>query len=672
MTESINCAECGAPIPANWLEGYCPQCLLGLASTFTVEEPLEPGRPALQDGLPRTSTPSGYELLEVLGEGGMGVVYKARQRALNRVVALKMIRSGAFASGSEVRRFRSEAQAVAKLQHPNVVTIHDVGEQDGRPYFSMEYIEGKNLAQIIRQTPLSPERAARYVETIATTVHHAHQRGILHRDLKPANILIDAADQPRITDFGLAKHLEDDTEFTVSGAVMGTPSYMPPEQAAGRRQEIGPASDVYSLGAILYDLLIGRPPFRADTPVDTLRQVLDDDPAPLRLLNRIVPRDLETICLKCLAKEPSHRYASAQELADDLKRFRNREPIRARPIGYAGRFWRWGRRNPTLAALSGLVLLTFGLVAVAALLFRQEMKKAILEESVLAAEVIAHELTQLKETVARAATTPQLPPMAPFYQGGDTNALRDHLAGLASLVNEKGWPWMGTTNAFESWSAFDTNGILLARWPVAETEWSHGFADRDHFKGAWDKYRETGVATPHVARAFHSRTDRSDKFGISIVVLREDDTNAPAVGTLMATITTAPSFRRKDIDFKAVLIAKADPSDHGSRESYLIMVHPAFQRHDDAISIKELPLPAEGSGGLYVDPAASVYRNYSGLWLAVQTNIPESPFTVIVQRRDRIIDALGTALLVAVLAGLTLLVWRLVRRRRIARTKPGP
>jgi WD40 repeat protein/tRNA A-37 threonylcarbamoyl transferase component Bud32 len=297
-----------------------------------------------------------YELLEEIARGGMGVVYKARQVSLNRIVAVKMILAGQLASEAEVKRFCAEAEAAANLQHPNIVAIHEVGKHEGQHYFSMDFIEGISLAELVREKPLPGQRAAKYVKIIADAIDYAHQQGTLHRDLKPSNVLIDANDQPRVTDFGLAKRIEGGSEQTATGQVIGTPSYMPPEQAGARRGALGPASDVYSVGAILYELLTGRPPFRAETPVDTLLQVLEAEPVSPRLLNSRVERDLETICLKCLQKVPARRYASAHELSEDLLRYQAGEPIKARPVGRLERLGRWAKRNPALATVSSLAV----------------------------------------------------------------------------------------------------------------------------------------------------------------------------------------------------------------------------------------------------------------------------------------------------------------------------
>jgi WD40 repeat protein len=303
-----------------------------------------------------------YELLDELGRGGMGVVYRARQGKLNRLVALKMILAGEYAGERDVARFRTEAEAVARLQHPNIVQIFEVGEHDGHPYFSLEFVDGGSLAQKLDGTPLPPQQAARLVETLARAMHAAHQAGVVHRDLKPANVLLTADGTPKITDFGLAKKVGGEPGastpggLTGSNAIMGTPSYMAPEQAGGDSKKVGPVADVYALGAILYELLTGRPPFKASTPLDTVLQVVSDEPVPPRRLQPKTPRDLETICLKCLQKAPGRRYASAGALADDLRRFQAGEPIAARPIGRVERAAKWVRRNPMVAALAFAVV----------------------------------------------------------------------------------------------------------------------------------------------------------------------------------------------------------------------------------------------------------------------------------------------------------------------------
>jgi tetratricopeptide (TPR) repeat protein len=317
-----------------------------------------------------------YELLEQIGQGGMGVVYRARQRSLNREVALKMIPFGALAGEEALRRFRAEAEAAAQLQHPNIVAIHEVGERGGQHFFSMELIRGGTLADRLRPGPLPAREAATLLQTVARAVHYAHEQGILHRDLKPANILLDAAGQPHVTDFGLAKRMDSEATLTLTGQVLGSPNYMAPEQAAGTRGNVGPRSDLYALGAVLYHALTGRPPFQAEGMEALLEQVFNQEPVAPRLLNPSVPPDLETACLKCLDKDPARRYSSAAELADDLRRWLEGEPIKARPVTRTQRAVKWARRRPAVAALSASLAIVLLVVAIgspiAAVQFRRQ------------------------------------------------------------------------------------------------------------------------------------------------------------------------------------------------------------------------------------------------------------------------------------------------------------
>ncbi|MGO9465172.1 MAG: protein kinase domain-containing protein [Isosphaeraceae bacterium] len=329
---------------------------------------------------------SDYVLIEPIAHGGMGTVFKARQRSLNRIVAVKLVRGGALAGDDDRKRFRQEAEAVAALDHPNIVSIYEVGEHDGFSYFSMKLAGGGSLAQRLHEYTADPRSAAKLVATVARAIHHAHERGILHRDLKPSNIVIDDLGQPQVSDFGLAKRLEDESELTQSGTILGTPSYMAPEQASGKRGAVATATDVYGLGAVLYTLLVGRPPFRGDSVLETIEEVKKSEPEPPSGVNRRVDRDLETTCLKCLEKEPERRYASALALAEDLERWLRGEPIAARPLSRPVRLqrWAWRRRRWLAAGVATLVMLVLiGLGMGQALRLRRAGKLVLQQERVI-------------------------------------------------------------------------------------------------------------------------------------------------------------------------------------------------------------------------------------------------------------------------------------------------
>ncbi len=347
------CRRCGAAIPPDSPQHSCGACLL--------ETGLGPVEPEREVNVDLASSPmlmdfGDYELLEQIGRGGQGVVFRARQKSLNRIVALKVIGLGQWATEANLKRFRLEAEAAARLEHPGIVPIHEVGERDGSCYFSMKFVEGGQLDEVARRTPMSIRQAAELIAKVARTVHYAHEHGILHRDIKPGNILLDRRGEPHLTDFGLARLVESESTVTRTMEVLGTPSYMAPEQAVGNNAAISSVTDVYGLGAVLYQLLTGQPPFAGGTTYETIKLLLDTEPRQPRLLNPKIDRDLSTICLKCLEKDPKRRYSSALALAEDLEHWLKHEPIEARRTGIFTRGQKWMRRNPTSALLAASLI----------------------------------------------------------------------------------------------------------------------------------------------------------------------------------------------------------------------------------------------------------------------------------------------------------------------------
>src|SRR6266496_4337596 len=361
------CENCGNKIFDDAPKGLCPACLVDTAISLLPDESVAAGDDCSATRRTETLGDVGnYELLEEIGRGAQGVVYRARQKSLNRIVALKIIGLGHWATRAHVRRFRLEAEAAAKLDHPFIVPIHEIGESNGSCYFSMQLVEGGQLDEVLKRQSRSfgIRQAAELIAKLALTVHHAHERGILHRDIKPGNILLDAKGDRHLTDFGLARLVETESTVTRTTEAWGTPSYMAPEQARGDNEQLTSATVVYGLGAVFYQLLTGHPPFAGGTTYDTIKLLLDTEPRPPRLINPKIERDLSTICLKCLEKEPQRRYSSALGLAEDLERWLRHEPIGARHSGVFTRSQKWIRRNSKTAALWVISLAFLGTVGV--------------------------------------------------------------------------------------------------------------------------------------------------------------------------------------------------------------------------------------------------------------------------------------------------------------------
>src|SRR5205809_3157943 len=385
MTVIRTCGKCGAKIFAEAPQEFCSACLLETGLGLFVDEPVagdglsavasaEADYPGRCDDAPlpdrkkaaRAAKMLGdfgdYELLEEIGRGGQGVVYRAHQKSLNRTVALKLIGLGHWATEAHLKRFRREAESAASLEHPCIVPIYEVGEREGTCYFSMGFIEGDQLDEVVRREPMAPRRAAELIAKVARTVHYAHEHHILHRDIKPGNILLDQQGEPHLTDFGLARLVETESTVTRTREVLGTPSYMSPEQAVGNNDAVSSATDVYGIGAVLYQLLTCHSPFAGGTTYETIKLLHDTEPRQPRLWNSRIDRDLSTVCLKCLEKDPQRRYSSARALAEDLEHWLGHEPILARRSGIVTRGRKWLQRNPTVAAM---VALSLALIAAA-------------------------------------------------------------------------------------------------------------------------------------------------------------------------------------------------------------------------------------------------------------------------------------------------------------------
>lgn len=596
-----------------------------------------------------------YELLEEIARGGMGVIYKARQFSLGRIVAIKMIRCGDLATAEDIQRFRNEAEAVANLHHRNIVAIHEVGEHEGQYYFSMNFIEGGSLAQLVRENPLPVQEAVAIVQQAAEAVQYAHERGVLHRDIKPSNILIDKNGDVLITDFGLAKRVNIDSNLTQTGQILGTPSYMPPEQAMGIQALMGPACDVYALGAVLYELLTARPPFAAATPIETIQQVLDQESVSPRLLNGVIPRDLETICLKCLEKSPSQRYRTPLELAEELKRFSQGVPIVARPLGRIARCWRWCRRNPVAAVLftGAAVLLIF--VTIESLWLARQREQLLVEEvqrhnrsaAKWVATLVELELEGWRQTVLQAAT--ELRSSAPLLESLDRGQLsskqmkqqikqidpNDKLQSLCKKWqddSEKVFP-----GVFTSWYVFNREGVIIALWPP-QTRDSIGkhFSGREYVNHHFERPQTKDA---HVSPVFLSENDGIFKYAISAAILDDENVFQGVVAGSIAVGPTLGKHKLSEKRQKVVVVGRGDPNPArngvdavAQKHQYPVLIHDEYQAGQEPVEFPnhKLWLPSLAtSDDEHVDPI------YGGRWLAAFEPVENTEFRVVVQQRYR-------------------------------------
>jgi eukaryotic-like serine/threonine-protein kinase len=666
-----------------------------------------------------------YELLEHIGEGGMGVVYKAWQKSLKRPVALKMIRSGQFASPADLQRFRNEAELVGNLDDTHIVPIYYVGEHDGRLYYTMKLIEGGNLASRLDEFRLPAPGAApasrrevrdrqvklvQLLRCLARSVNHAHRRGILHRDLKPGNVLLDPQGEPHITDFGLAKRFEGETMAEESGLIVGTASYMSPEQASGRTRGLTTAVDVYSLGAMFYELLTGQPPFRGDNFLETLQQVREREPVPPRSVNPHVDRDLETICLKCLEKDPKRRYRSAERLAESLECWLAGKPIPDSPITPLERFVRWCRRHPASASLTAGALLLLMLVMATALTVARS-RAARLEEEVLRSNVYAAQgvagtvlwhLEHLSEPVVQIAEGPELRQSVGKGVLGEREKrkLQVDLDRMYGRLADQGFVDSEHLCAFQSIHFINREGDVLVDSPSNLAAPPRHFPGRDYLVGALRHAGQTGRAAAHISRVYQSELDTLSKFAISVPVHANGDASSDVIGVVVATITTASTLGMLHLNDErriAVLVGRADtnpprgPPLADPTVEYRVLVHPAYRRGEPAMRVgsdrllvihqprpgNEFQLPDPQGGRAtdamdhdYRDPFAERDRQYAGSWLAGFAPVGNTGLVVIVQqRRDEAIpfDA-GVWWTLAAIGGgvlfLAIVIWLIVQRTR--------
>jgi hypothetical protein len=643
----------------------CPRCLL--QSALAPPDDLPEARPGTRFG--------DYELLERIARGGMGVVYKAKKEGLDRIVALKMVLAGELADEDENRLFRAEAQAAVMLDHPNITPVYEVGEIDDCPYFTMRYMEGGTLAKLLPALRLDRRRGVDMLRTIALAVHYGHQRGVLHRDLKPSNVLLDEAGTPYVADFGTAKRLTEGSGHTRTGAVVGTPSYMAPEQASGDAKRVTTAADVYGLGAMLYEMLTGRPPLVAESAQRLFEVLATQEPVRPRLLDRSIDRDLETICLKCLEKAPERRYTSARALAADLDHYLQGEPIEARPVGRVQRTWRWANRHPVLSSV-GVALAIATLAALStARAQEQQLKEDVLQADAYAARMAAGTvLFQLRQYADAVETAAKDPAMVERLERRGSPALPPLPAPAASEC--------------DSVLLQDVLGLAVARWPAPPEGYvGRDFAWRDYFAGT-----VTLGGRVHVSRAFRSEVDDRLKFAVSVPVRGADGDIVGVLGAHFGTDSVLGPLNlgtSGDADRTAALVGPRDRDrDGGSQTEYVFLVHDGLQHGRpiafdlDALGdiaergVDELKLPDPQRVAVqedYRDPVPG----FEGRWLAGLAPVGDTGLVIVVQTRHgpaRIFERV--ALLFGLPVGLGALLIGALRWRKRGqapfREPPGP
>ena len=578
-----------------------------------------------------------YVVLEEVGRGGMGVVYKARNLELKtQVVALKVLQLGQFASPADVARFRAEAEAAAELDHPNIVPIHEFGEHQGQPYYTMKFVEGKSLQAGLDAYRSNPREAARIMATVGHAVRYANRRTILHRDLKPGNILLDAEGRPHITDFGLAKRLDSAGEVDITGELAGTLAYMAPEQVSGQKKRLSLAVDVHALGTTLYALLTGRPPFLGASFGETIKKIQYEEPADPHTLNPKVDADLAAVCLMALRKDPAQRYQNGGAFAEDLERWQEGRPVLARPLGRGTRAWRWTRRHAgevALGATAVLLLLSMG----GHLLVRESVRQERLTTNATMAQHIADRFRQqMREWSDRIVKVAEDPELARLLEWSD-------FAGLQIACDRAPFD----LKEFESWTVLDAGGAMRARVPP-NLNIGGSFEDRDYFKGPLE-HQERGLAGAHVSRAFRTTHAESYNIALSAPIYR----NGTVLGVLRVSVSTGTTLGLTDLPDprrRVVVVAPWDTSKHQEADDlepgYRIVYHPLLASGQKPVHIRHLyleMLSAPSCESELAPPRSAKpvlhqagYRDPidGGSWLAGFAPIGNTGYVVIVQQRD--------------------------------------